>query len=198
MSSILDAAVSWEALLVGLVIFGFAPGALLRLIVLAWHREDPRRAELLGEVYEVPRLERPFWVAQQLEIAIFEGLWGRLTWMATGRIIHRWHLKSGVEMNRRHPLTFDIPTESERQSIRPGDHVKVIFSMRNGWGERMWIRVDSVGRRKLKGRLQNEPLAIPRLRADDRIRFKAEHVIDLDAEDAIDCEAMNHRLDHLR
>lgn len=69
--------VSWPMLLLALVVFGFAPGLVLRLIVLAFPRDDPRREELLGELHAVPRFERPFWVADQLEVALFEGVHGR-------------------------------------------------------------------------------------------------------------------------
>ena len=47
---------------------------LMRLIVLAYHRDDPRRREALAELRAVPRWERPLWVCEQLEVAIFEGL----------------------------------------------------------------------------------------------------------------------------
>jgi hypothetical protein len=42
--------------------------------VLAYPRDDPRRAELIAELYAVPRIQRPLWVAEQLETALFEGL----------------------------------------------------------------------------------------------------------------------------
>jgi hypothetical protein len=77
MPSLIFQIVSWPTFGSALAVFGFAPGAVLRLIVLAFPREDPRRQELLAEVYAVPRIERPFWVAQQLEVALFEGLRGR-------------------------------------------------------------------------------------------------------------------------
>jgi hypothetical protein len=70
--------VSWPMLVLALLVFGFAPGLVLRLIVLLFPRDDPRRQELLGELYIVPRFERPFWVAEQLEVALFEGIRGRL------------------------------------------------------------------------------------------------------------------------
>jgi hypothetical protein len=60
---------------VALLVFGFAPSAVLRLIVLAYERGDPCRRELLGELHAVPRIARPFWVAEQFEVALFEGLW---------------------------------------------------------------------------------------------------------------------------
>ncbi|HEV8598286.1 MAG TPA: hypothetical protein VGQ69_02910 [Gemmatimonadales bacterium] len=74
MADLLDVIVSWRTFLVALAVFGFAPGALLRLIVLAFPRDDPRRSELLAELHAVPRLERPFWVCEQLEVALFEGV----------------------------------------------------------------------------------------------------------------------------
>jgi DNA-binding transcriptional MerR regulator len=70
--------VSWPVLVTALLAFGFAPGAVLRLIVLLFPHDDPRRCELLGELYAVPRIERPFWVIEQLEVALLEGLRGRL------------------------------------------------------------------------------------------------------------------------
>jgi hypothetical protein len=66
--------VAWPALGMAILVFGFAPGAVLRLLLLIYPRGNPRRKELIGELYAVPRVERPFWVAEQFEIAIFEGL----------------------------------------------------------------------------------------------------------------------------
>lgn len=70
--------ISWPTFGIALLVFGFAPGAALRVIVLAFPRSDPRRRELLAELYAVPRVERPFWVFEQLEVALFEGLCVRL------------------------------------------------------------------------------------------------------------------------
>ena len=79
MAELIDAVVSWPSLLLVLVVFGFAPGFCLRLIVLAYPRNDPRRAELIAELYAVPRIQRPLWVAEQLEVALFEGLAHRVS-----------------------------------------------------------------------------------------------------------------------
>jgi Uncharacterized protein conserved in bacteria (DUF2314) len=162
-----------------LVVFGFAPAFLLRLIVLAFPKDDPRRAELRGELYHVPRFERPFWVMEQLEEALVEGLGQRLVWAATGRIIYRWHLGSGVRRNRQNPDTFFIPSEKERDAVAPGMEVKLTFEMRDGWGERMWVTVVGLKGRKLIGKLDNMPVGIPRLLAGDEIKFKREHIIDI-------------------
>jgi hypothetical protein len=78
-TELLKAAASWPSLMLIVLTFGFAPGFCLRLIVLAYPRNDPRRAELVAEIYAVPRIQRPFWVAEQLEVALFEGLPHRLS-----------------------------------------------------------------------------------------------------------------------
>jgi hypothetical protein len=79
MTELLDTVVSWRSLLLVIVVFGFAPGFCLRLLVRAYPRSDPRRTELIAELYTVPRVERPLWVAEQLETALFEGLPHRLS-----------------------------------------------------------------------------------------------------------------------
>jgi hypothetical protein len=175
----LNAIVSWPTFLIALLVFGFAPGALLRIIVLAFPRDDPRRAELLAELHAVPRIERPFWVLEQLEVALFEGAWERVVWAATGRIIERWHLDSGVKRHQEFPDSFWIPSDEEKDAIRPGDRVRLMFELRDGWCERMWVDVIAVRRGRLVGTLFNHPAGIPRLCSGDLIRFKPEHVVDV-------------------
>lgn len=189
MTALLAAVVSWPTLILALVAFGFAPGAALRLIVHAYPNDDPRRQELLAELYAVPRWERPFWVAQQLEVAVFEGLWERVVWAATGRVIHRWRLQSGVEQNNRYPETFWIPSTEEKEAIQPGSIVKLFFTMNDGWAERMWVKVEEIKPTHLVGTLDNEPVGIPRLHAGRKVRFRREHVINiLDDDNALtDC-----------
>lgn len=173
-----DYFLSVEALTVALVVFGVAPGLVLRLIVLAFHPEDPCRDELRGELYGVPRWERPLWVAEQLEIAISEGLWGRLVWAATGHLIYRWHLRSGTKAHESHPETFWIPSEQEKDEIEPGFRVKLMFDLKGG-GERMWVEVDAVKQGRFVGTLWNHPAFIPKLNAGDKIKFQRHHIIDV-------------------
>ena len=47
--------------------------------MLAYPRSDPRRDELIAELYAIPSIQRPLWVAQQLEVALFEGLGHRVS-----------------------------------------------------------------------------------------------------------------------
>ncbi|ONF73171.1 hypothetical protein [Amycolatopsis keratiniphila] len=74
MTDLLEAVASWETLLVALAIYGFAPGFVLRLLVKLYPKNDPRRRELIAELYTVRRLERPFWVADALGAVAVEGL----------------------------------------------------------------------------------------------------------------------------
>jgi len=79
MPELLKAVASWQNLLLVILVFGFAPGFCLRLIVLAYPRSNPRRKELIAELYVRSRIERPLWVAEQLETALFEGLGCRVS-----------------------------------------------------------------------------------------------------------------------
>lgn len=148
----LDTVLSPVTFVLILLIYGFAPGALLRIIVLAFPAGDPRRAELRAELYAVPRLERPIWVAEQIEVAISEGLWVRLKWAATGRVIYRWKLGSGVKAHEKYPETFWIPSDEMKDEIRPGYLVKLMFRLRKG-GERMWVEVTGVDGKSTRGDL---------------------------------------------
>lgn len=70
---------SWQNLLLIVVVFGIAPRLCLRLIVRAYPRSHPRRTELITQLNAVPRIQRLLWVAEQLEIALFEGLAPRVS-----------------------------------------------------------------------------------------------------------------------
>jgi DNA-binding transcriptional MerR regulator len=61
-------------LVLGLVLFGLLPGASLRLIVRIYPKWHPRRRELVAELYTIDYQKRLFFVAQNLELALFEGL----------------------------------------------------------------------------------------------------------------------------
>jgi hypothetical protein len=78
MGELFEAAASLQTLLLVLGIFGFAPGFILRILVHLYPRASTRRRELIAELYCVRRIERPLWVAEQVEVALFEGLQERV------------------------------------------------------------------------------------------------------------------------
>ncbi|TDD03320.1 hypothetical protein E1181_20735 [Saccharopolyspora terrae] len=73
MTELIEAMTSWRSLGLALIVFGFAPGFVLRLLVLVYPKDDPRRTELVAQLYELSRLERLLFVAEQLETVLFEG-----------------------------------------------------------------------------------------------------------------------------
>jgi Uncharacterized protein conserved in bacteria (DUF2314) len=189
-SEFLDAIVSWETFLISLLVFGFAPGAVLRLLVLAFHRDDPRRREMLAELYRVPRLERPYWVFEQLEVALFEGVWERLLWAGAGRIYDRWHLNPAIYYDDQHPDGHTISDKEFEEAVERGMSVRLSFTTsdvwgRPNWGESMWVQVVAVERRHFVGVLDNQPIDIPRLDLGDTVKFKGRHITDIvrDAEE---------------
>lgn len=74
MAELIEIVASWRSLLLVLVVFGFAPGFVLRLLVRIYPKDDPRRTELLADLYMLGRVERLMFVAEQLETVLFEGL----------------------------------------------------------------------------------------------------------------------------
>lgn len=74
MDELFQAVVSWRDLVFLLVVFGFAPGFVLRLLVRLYPKDDPRRTELVAELYALDRCKRPFFVTEQIETVLFEGL----------------------------------------------------------------------------------------------------------------------------
>lgn len=89
MADLFEAVASWRTLPLVLAVFGVAPGLVLRLIVRVYPREDPRRKELVAELYAVPRLERPLFVAEQLELGLTEGVPARVRMVRARRAKRR-------------------------------------------------------------------------------------------------------------
>lgn len=64
----------WRLAVVILLLFGTAPGVVLRVLVHLYPTGHARRRELLAELYALRYVERPLFVAQLLETTLFEGL----------------------------------------------------------------------------------------------------------------------------
>jgi hypothetical protein len=111
MVELMEAITSWPSLLWVVIVFGFAPRLCLRLIVRASPRGDPRRAELIAELYAVPRIQRPLWVAEQLEVALFEGLGQRVSAGIRRLGLGFWAVLLALLVGAT-PLTFVLVTQS--------------------------------------------------------------------------------------
>lgn len=73
-----------------------------------------------------------------------------------------WCLESGLERHLLHPESFEIPSEAERTSLKPGDFVKLIFVVQVDDDEepivdRMWVVVREAADGAYFGLLDNEP-----------------------------------------
>ncbi len=174
------------AFCLALVIFGFAPGLALSLILRLLPRDDPRRRELHAELYAVPRWERPFWVAEQFEVALRQGLFPEVSWFFEfwwGRLVRtRAKIESGLALHGEHPDTFWVPNAEEKADLRPGDLVKLMWVInrpRKSWpgGERMWVKITHRDGDNFVGTLDNWPVYVY-LRPDETVRFHAEAIID--------------------
>jgi hypothetical protein len=150
-------AIGWGVFAVALLIFGLAPGLLLALIVRLLAKDDPRRRELQAELYAVPRWERPFWVCEQLEVALRVGLFPQVSWYFGRWVWHRSKLESGLESHRRWPDSFEIPSEEDKAELRPGDTVRLMWSVKRyaASGERMWVEITHRDGDRLVGTLKN-------------------------------------------
>jgi uncharacterized protein YegJ (DUF2314 family) len=86
-------------------------------------------------------------------------------------------LLDGDEQHKRHPETFWMPPLAERQALREGDLVKLVF-MGEPVPERMWVRVmmrDPEG--NYYGTLDSQPVGLDFIEYGDEVHFAACNVI---------------------
>jgi hypothetical protein len=171
----------WTTLGLLVLVFGFVPGPALSLITRLLAADDPRRDELHAELYAVPRWERPFWVAQQFEVALREGVAPRASWRWGRHVWHRAKIDSGLARHREHPDTFWVPSDEDKAELRPGDGVKLMWSIKRMPGERMWLTITHRDGDNLVGVLDNwavfahiPPGEVVKFRIDDIIDFNWE------------------------
>jgi hypothetical protein len=100
MAELFEMVASWRSLLFVVVVFGFAPGFLLRLLVKIYPKNDPRRQELVAQLYLLGRLERLLYVGEQLETVLFEGV------PARARALRRRFRRAGKRSHSRNPRTL--------------------------------------------------------------------------------------------
>lgn len=171
-----------------IVVYGIAPGLALALIVKLLHKDDPRRRELQAELYAVPRWERPFWVGEQLEVALREGLFPMTVWYWGRWVWHRTKVERGMDFHLASPDTFEVPSDEAKADLRPGDHVRLTFRVQRYGGcagERMWVEVFHRDGDKLKGTLINSPVFV-HMDAGEVVKFHIDDIIDCSFEDEED------------
>lgn len=180
--ALMNAASAWGLFAVALLVFGLAPGLALAMIVRLLHKDDPRRRELQAELYAVPRWERPFWVCEQLEVALREGLFPHVSWYFGRWVWHSAKLESGVERNRQYPTSFEIPSDEDKEVLRPGDSAKLVWAVKRLPGEKMWVRITKRDGDRFVGTLQNWPVFV-HLNPGEVVKFHVDDIIDFIMED---------------
>ena len=96
-----------------------------------------------------------------------------------------WELDDAELIAETHPATFGLPERERRESLVPGDTVKLIFRIRtvDEAGieeinvERMWVTTQRVEGTRYYGNLDNDPLCTRDMRAGFAVPFQARHVI---------------------
>ena len=91
-------------------------------------------------------------------------------------------LADGEARHAESPRTFFIPSRSERENLRPGDLVKLVFEivdpqLPEPGAERMWVEVTGVEDGRYIGALNNVPSTITTISLGDRVDFGPEHII---------------------
>jgi hypothetical protein len=93
-----------------------------------------------------------------------------------------YRLADGEAMNRANPRSFFIPSRAEREALKAGDVVKLLFELVEPQGdqpsaERMWVHVVDRDSDGYLGELTNAPAVITTIGLGDTLRFGPEHVI---------------------
>ncbi|MEQ1942441.1 hypothetical protein ABMA32_08470 [Mesorhizobium sp. VNQ89] len=97
-----------------------------------------------------------------------------------------WHLEDGEEYHRAAPLSFWIPSLSEREKLQPGDLAKLIFAIQvedDTEVERMWVIVRERIDGGYLGILDNEPTCIEEndfFWRGIELPFQPRHIIKID------------------
>lgn len=93
-----------------------------------------------------------------------------------------WGLLDAESQNLAFPDTFPIPSRAEREALRTGDMVKLVFVLdpppaSGPNAERMWVEVRTAGTDgTFDGWLTNQPVVITSLAPSALVAFEARHV----------------------
>ena len=96
-----------------------------------------------------------------------------------------WELDDGEAIAKAHPDTFWIPPLQQRQSLKTGTIVKLLFRIETrdegteSAVERLWVRVDERSGSYYLGTLDNDPVCESALKCGARVVFEVRHVIDI-------------------
>lgn len=96
-----------------------------------------------------------------------------------------YELDNGEELNRDYPDSFWIPEKENRESLKVGSIVKLIFRMEETKGsdnisvERMWVEINRTYQGYYEGTLDNDPTDSECVNCGQKVIFQTCHVIDI-------------------
>ncbi|MCP4471067.1 MAG: DUF2314 domain-containing protein [Gammaproteobacteria bacterium] len=102
--------------------------------------------------------------------------------------IDHYELDNGEEIHQEYPDSFWIPEKEKRESLKPGDIVKLIFRMEETKGsddvsvERMWVEVTAANASFYTGKLDNDPSGSDCVTCGQLVHFHSYHVISIHEE----------------
>jgi len=90
-------------------------------------------------------------------------------------------MELGTVSHRMAPETFGIPCEMERMNVPIDTFVKVMFTGKDDFTERMWVKVTKIVTEGVyEGTLANQPFGeMSPLEFGTEIEFASEHIIDI-------------------
>jgi glyoxylase-like metal-dependent hydrolase (beta-lactamase superfamily II) len=91
-------------------------------------------------------------------------------------------LEDGEKSHQQYPDTFEIPSKEERQNLKAGQTVKLMFRITadgKTQTERMWVIVKGKQQGGYLGILDNDPVCTQKMRSGVEVRFEPRHVISI-------------------
>ena len=91
------------------------------------------------------------------------------------------HLENVEVVHQENPITFSIPRRIQRENLKIGDLVKLVFlidepTVEGPSAERMWVEVKEIRGTTYYGTLDNDPEYVSNLQYGDPVEFSAENV----------------------
>lgn len=95
-----------------------------------------------------------------------------------------YHLIDCIDLNQKHPLTFNLPDDVQIAKLKVGDSVKVFFQYSENYptpqgvdinSERLWVDITKIENSQLSGTIANDPVN-PHLKFGNIVDFEAKHI----------------------
>jgi hypothetical protein len=100
-------------------------------------------------------------------------------------------LANALERSIQNPESFEMPGAESIETLGPGQYAKLIFLISHlddsgnskVSGERMWVKVTYSDYPFFEGILANQPSCTDELKEGYKLKFEAQHIIDILEED---------------